>query len=269
MKILSVSILFALLAVPSGGYSFDSAALPDSLGSDPVLPRSAEIQTWKPEHMFEHVNGEAELLIRYGAVSLTFVSYEHESGDYLSVDLLDLGEPINAYGLYRLYTGCDGEERNVRDALVLADEYTAHSFLGQYFLRINIDTSDNERFGSGLVSDFLTYFSEQLPGQPSAPPELEILTLHARTPCEVNYHPEHIDYDLETGPGYSWVGQDGSSYAVLVLDSEAGAEVQFKTLQNKGVQNLLLFKTAVIWKASEEEGSAEYMKTIIREIVEK
>ena len=113
MKILSVSILFALLAVPSGGYSFDSAALPDSLGSDPVLARSAEIQTWKPKHMFEHVNGEAELLIRYGAVSLTFVSYEHESGDYLSVDLLDLGEPINAYGLYRLYTGCDGEEQNV------------------------------------------------------------------------------------------------------------------------------------------------------------
>ena len=269
MKIVVVSILFALLAVPSGGYSFESSALPDSLGTDPVLARSVEIQTWKPEHMFEHVNGEAELLIRYGAVSLTFVSYEHESGDYLSVDLLDLGEPINAYGLYRLYSGCDGEELSVLDATVLADEYTPHAFLGQYFLRFNIDTSDNLRFGSGLVSDFLTYFSEQLPGRPPMPPELESLKLNARTPCEVNYHPEHIDYDLETGPGYSWVGQDGRSYAALVLDSETGAELQFTTLQGKGVQNLLLFKTAVIWKTSEEEGSSEYMETIIREIVGK
>lgn len=269
MNILAAAILLALLTIPSRGHSFDSAALPDSIGTDPVLTRSAEIKTWKPENMFEHVNGEAELLIRYGAVSLTFVFYENESGDYVSVDLLDLGKPVNAYGLYRLYSGCDGEEQHVQGATVLADEYTPHAFLGQYFLRINIDTSDDVQDGSGLVNEFLTHFSEHLIAKTSMPAALEFLKINARTPCEVNYHPEHIDYDLETGPGYSWVGQDGSSYAAIVLDSQQSAEFQFKTLKSKGLPDMLLWKTGVIWKRSGDGASTEYMRRIIREIVEK
>ena len=264
MNILVKFILFAILTIPSASYSFNITAFPKLMGADPALTRIDKIQTWTPKTMFEHVNGEAELLKRYGAVSLTFVSYENGSGDYVSVDILDLGRPINAYGLYRLYAGCDGQEYNISDATVLADEYSPYALLGQYFLKINIDISSNADRGSVLVNDFLVHFSNHLPEQSAVPSTLKFLKMNARTPCEVNYHPEHIDYDLESGPGYSWVGRDGNTYFVTILDSQDNAENYSKSMKDKGTVSVLFWQNVVIWQKTEEDGSTDYMKEIIK-----
>lgn len=268
MKILVTAILCALLAVPCTGYPNPVDSFPESIGTDPALAITGEVKAWSPDNMFEHVNGEAELLIRYGALSLSFVSYENGSGDYVSVDILDLGEPINAYGLFRLYSGCDGEELTIHGATVLADEYTQYALWGQYFLRINLDISDNTNTGSALVADFLKHFSEHVPERSPLPSTLEILQLNARNPCEVNYHPEHIDYDLETGPGYSWVGKDGNSYSAVVLESEERAELRYRALKGKGVAHLLLWKNGVIWNTADDGEPTDDMKETIRQIVE-
>lgn len=82
------------------------SALPDSIGMKAVLTMVEEVKTWNPDNMYEHVNGEDELLKRYGVVSLAYAAYENESGGYLSADILDLGAAVNAYGLYNLYAGC-------------------------------------------------------------------------------------------------------------------------------------------------------------------
>jgi len=110
MNICCTILLFAALSFPITSYAADILNFPDTLGSDPALTRAGVVQSWDPDNMFEHVNGEAELLKRFGAASLTFVSYENDNGDYFSIDVLDMREPINAYGLYRLYTGCDDTE---------------------------------------------------------------------------------------------------------------------------------------------------------------
>jgi hypothetical protein len=224
------------------------------------------MQTWTPDNMYEHVNGEAELLIRYGARGLGFAAYENEAGDYVSVDLLDLGESINAYGLYRLYAGCDGEELQISGATVLADEFTQYGFYGRYFLRINLDTSDTADVRV-LMEEFLSHFTSQVPEPSPLPPVLAVLQESADKPCEVNYHPEHIDYDLETGPGYSWVGNDGASYAAIVLDSEERAAAQASALTQKGIANLLLLKNSVLWNKADAGEPTDYMKQTIGQIV--
>lgn len=269
MKYIYVSILFAALAYSSESFSFDSATFPESIGSDPALMRTLEIQEWGPENMYEQVNGEAELLIRYGSVKLTFVSYEHESGDYVSVELLDMSEPINAYALYRLYAGCDSKELNIHNAMVKEDEFTPYAFYGKYFLRINLDIDDDAHDGIGVVTGFLQHLTEHLPEPSSLPALLEYLKLNARTPCEVDYHPEHIDYDLETGPGYSWVGPGGSSYFLTVADSKKHAEEQAKELKDKGIVNASSQENAVIWGKGGEPAHGDYMKQILRNIGEK
>lgn len=269
MKIIAASILFAVLAIPVQVYSFDSGAFPESIGTDPVLARTGEVMNWDPQNMFEHVNGEAELFIRYGALSLAFVSYENDSGDYFSVDLLDVGNPLNAYGLYRLYSGCDGDELQVFEATVLADEFVPHANLGRYFIRINIDTGDNAHNGSALVADFLKHLSNNIAEQPALPPALEILGSRARERCEVNYHPEHIDYDLEAGPGYSWIGPDGNAYFLVVLDSQDQAKLRAQALKDKGVANLVLYKNAIIWGKAGDDWSAGYVEDIVKEIVDR
>lgn len=261
------SILLALLAVPLTSFSFSPDMVPETLGSDSVLTKTEEMQTWTPDNMYEHVNGEAELLIRYGARGLGFAAYENEAGDYVSVDILDLGKPINAYGLYRLYAGCDGEELQISGAALLADDYTQYGFYGRYFLRINLDTSDNID-GPTLVEDFLTHFTGQGPEPSPLPPALTILQQNADKACEVNYHPEHIDYDLETGPGYSWVGTDGESYAAIILDSEESATRQSNALTQKGLANLVLFKNSVLWNKAGKGETTDYMKQTIRQIAD-
>ncbi len=261
-------LLFSLLVVPFTAYSFTPDLVPESIGPDPVLTRTEEMRTWTPDNMYEHVNGEAELLIRYGTSGLGFAAYENETGDYVSVDILDLGKPINAYGLYRLYTGCDGEELALHGATVLADDYTQYGVYGRYFLRINLDTSDTID-GRSLVEDFLSHFTSQVAEPSSLPPALALLQESAGKPCEVNYHPEHIDYDLETGPGYSWVGKDGESYAAIILDSDESAAQQSEALRQKGLANLVHYENGVIWNKEVTAEPTGYMEQTIKQMVEK
>lgn len=267
MYLPAASILCALVVFPFTAYSITPDLVPRSIGSDPVLARTEEMRTWSPDNMYEHVNGEAELLIRYGAGSLGFAAYENENGDYVSVDILDLNKPINAYGLYRLYAGCDGEELALHGAIVLADDFTQYGFYGQYFLRINLDISDNTD-GRALVEDFLNHFTNQVAGPPSLPPALTILQQRTDKPCEVNYHPEQIDYDLETGPGYSWVGTDGESYAAIILDFDENAAQQAQALMQKGLANLVRYENGVIWSKGDKQASTDYMTQTIKQMVE-
>ncbi len=218
--------------------------------------------------MYEHVNGEAELLKRYGAISLSFVAYENDSGDYFSVDLLDLEKTINAYGLYRLYTGCDAAENSVSEAIVLADDYAPHAVYGPYFLRFNVDVSD-QTDGQQLVDDFLKKFIGSAPDQPPLPPILAALQEQALQPCEVNYHPEQVDYDLESGPGYTWIGPDKKRYFMAVLASPDEAQRQADSLKNKGIKTLLIAENTVIWQKNDANGSIAYMEQTAQRVVEK
>ena len=267
MYFLALSLLFAFLTVPCTSYSLSPASVPESLGSEPVLTLTDTVRTWSPDNMYEHVNGEAELLIRYGATGLAFAAYENETGAYVSVDIFDLQKPINAYGLYRLYTGCEAEDAAIQGATVHVDDYTNYAVYGQYFLRIDLDTGDHADQNSALVENFLSHFVAQLPEQAPLPAVLEMLKRHALHPCEVNYHPDQIDYDLETGPGYSWVGKDGESYYAILLDSEHSAAGKAEELKDRGVGPMVRWQHAVVWKSADQGEATDYMKEIAAQIV--
>lgn len=266
MYFLAASFLFSILAAPFTAYCFSPELVPETLGSEPVLTLTDEVQTWSPDNMYEHVNGEAELLIRHGTSGLAFAAWENETGAYVSVDIIDLQKPINAYGLYRLYTGCETEDATIQGVTVHLDDYTNYAVYGQYFLRINLDTGDQSEHNSALLENFLSHFVARLPEQAPLPAALEILQQHALRPCEVNYHPDQIDYDLETGPGYSWVGKDGATYYAILLDSEQGAARKSEELKNRGVGPMARWKQAVVWKSADQGEAADYLKEIATQI---
>ena len=267
MNIYCTILLFAALSFPITAYAADILNFPDAVGSDSALTRVAVVQSWSPDNMFEHVNGEAELLKRFGAASLTFVSYENDIGDYFSIDVLDMRQPINAYGLYRLYTGCDGTEYELLGATVLSDEYAPQALRGRYYLRFNVDiTGDTDR-GKELVDDFLHKFISDVAEQPALPSVLEKIQQKALQPCEVNYHPEHVDYDLESGPGYTWIGPDQQSYFLTFLPSVNEAEFHAESLKNRGLTTALVMENAVIWQKNDGNRATAYMEEILTEVI--
>jgi len=268
MKPPLILVLLTVLFLPVSGISADIPSLPDSFRSDPPLVMVEEPKTWTPDNMYEHVNGEAELLKRYGAAGLAYASYENEKDAYLSVDILDMGAPVNAFGLFRLYAGCDGEEYKTSGATVLAGDFTSYVFLGRYFIRIDFEAGGSVEDGRSLVDDFLSELSKTMPSPESPPAVVERLKKLARKPCELGYHPEHVDYDLEAGPGYVWTGPDGETYYISFLPSTDEAAVHAAVLRNGGAPMVLVWGNAVSWSKVPTENAADYLKGVLRKIVE-
>lgn len=193
--------------VVSGGTSFSLAEAP---------------RTYSRDDMYLHINGEAELLKRYGAVSLSYALYRAgQGGGEVTVDILDMGRPENAYGLFRLYSGCEPETRVewVAGGQVLLDEFTTYARFGRYFFRLDpfVDAG-----AKAVAEDVLRRLFADLCPDP-LPAVIAVLEDAAAAPCRVQYHPEAIDYDLESGPGYRWEAADSNSYYLRILGSERAA----------------------------------------------
>ena len=259
---------FVTLIFPITGMAAGIPALPDSFGQDPALTMVEKQQAWNPDNMYEHVNGEAELLKRYGAVGLGYAVYENESGAFLSVDILDMGVPVNAFGLYSLYAGCDGKEYRDSGATVLSGDFTSYAVLGPYFMRIDHETDGNRETGKSLVGEFLAeLLKRKIPVSGKLPGVVGHLKELARKPCEVGYHPEHVDYDLETGPGYTWIGPNGVTYLISFLPSPDEGKAYAGILRSKGVPTVLISGKAVAWPKKPTEGTDEYLEGVLKKVV--
>lgn len=267
MQILPILLLFVTLHLPVSAATADNFLLPDSIGVNPVLTMVDGAKTWSPENMYEHINGEAELLKRYGAVRLTYAAYENESGGYLSADILDLGATVNAFGLYRLYTGCDGGEYRSYGATVLPGEYTFYATQGRYFMRIDFEAGEVAIKGKNLVDNFLSKLQELMPPSEPLPLVVKQLEKIAEKPCEVGYHPEHVDYDLESGPGFSWIGPKGTTFFLRFLASREAAELYATGLRNKGVKTVLSSGKGVVWPKAYTEETADYLGKVLHQLV--
>ena len=267
MRIVPLFIFSVVLLFSESGISANILSLPNTIGSSPNLSMVDKLNTWTPDNMYEHVNGEAELLKRYGVLSLSNAVYENEAGDYLSADILDMGSPVNAFGLYRLYAGCDGEEYNTHGATVLSGDFTSYAILGRHFMRIDFETNGDREEGKFLVDGFLSELSKVLPVSEPLPAVINRLEKLARKPCEVGYHPEHADYDLETGPGYTWIGPNGGTYFIRFLSSPDEAEVYGATLKSRGAPAVQVWKNGVSWPKVNMEKSKGYLEEVVKKLV--
>ena len=268
MRTLAILPLLTTLLFSSLARASDFPVLPDSFGSEHLMSLVEKPGTWTPENMYEHVNGEAELLKRYGAVHLYNAAYEHEDGARLSVDLLDMGEAVNAFGLFRLYAGCDGAEYNISGTTVLSGDFTSYATRGRYFMRIDHDAGEGSVAPNTLLAEFMTVLSAVLPAPGPLPAGVEELEALARKPCEVSYHPEHADYELETGPGYTWIGPDGGTYFIGILPSSREADLQAASLRKMGVPIVMVQGNAVTWSKVRGEADENYLKKVLEKVVE-
>lgn len=266
MRIIFLVIFYFYLLVPGAAASAENLRLPDTIGTGTVLTRTENPESWTPDNMYEHVNGEAELLKRFGAVKLTYAAYENEDGSYFSVDILDMGSSVNAFGLFSVYSGCGSNEYSFSGATVLLGDFTAYAIFGRYFLRLDFDVDGGSGPGTSLVNEFLSALSAILPAPEPLPAVVNFLKTLARNPCDVGYHPEHVDYDLETGPGYTWVGPDGATYFIVFLPSPETTDGYAALLRKKGVALVMVRDNAVTWPNVTAANTERYLDRVLQKL---
>ncbi|UCF31147.1 MAG: hypothetical protein JSV26_01605 [bacterium] len=237
---------------------------PETFGEAIRMHRTGDVREWAPETMYEHINGEAELLRRYGAVSLSNALYEGPGGTTLSVDIVDLGTPLNAFGLLALYSGCEGSPEEISGTHVFPGTYTSYARNGPFFIRIDVDSDD----GASVTREFLTGLSGTFPVSQPLPDVVGVLQHAARAPCDVGYHPEDVDYDLGAGPGYLWTAPGGQACFMRLLETPAEAGGLAAALTEKGVRGLVTIGRAVAWSRDRTPGISQYLREVLGTVTE-
>ena len=130
-----------------------------------------EVLIYDSDTLWEYINGAAELFVEYGvqACHVTDLS----SGDLtVTVELYDMGTPLNAYGVFdREYAG-DPLDVQGATAAAVSPPYQALLLKGGTYGKVNVLEGElTEEKGRELLQGL----AEALPGESSLPEEFAIL----------------------------------------------------------------------------------------------
>ena len=165
-------ILFSM-AIPcitplaeSGHESIFSKALPSSEWRMDGQPYG-----FLPSNLYEYINGEAEFFIALGFIGLTGANYTSVSRgtDTVTMDIYDMGNKLNAFGVFQSKRGGQASALNVGAASMGSDDYFAF-YKDRFFVEIQTYiTSEKEK---GALETMAARIAARLPGDNTPPSEL-------------------------------------------------------------------------------------------------
>ncbi|UCG80793.1 MAG: hypothetical protein JSV60_00485 [Desulfobacterales bacterium] len=117
-----------------------------SARANTLLPSSAEIPAWQmagkpyrygPQNLYKYINGEAESFVAYGFVSLVGANYSSGSDDIdsITVDIYDMGEKLNAFGVFQSKRGRESSPLKIGAACFGTDGYLVF-YKDRYYVEI-------------------------------------------------------------------------------------------------------------------------------------
>lgn len=133
--------------------------------------RTGEVLTYDADNLWEYINGAAELFVEFGVQ--TCRTADLASGDVaVTVDLYDMGTPLNAFGVYER----EGPDESIplpgATSAAVSPPYQALLLKGSTYVKVNTFEGElTEAMGRTL----LEAIAHSLPGQTSLPSELELL----------------------------------------------------------------------------------------------
>ncbi len=216
----TVTILFVLTGILIIGFEGASGAGPlESLLPMKGLPKEwARVegpQTFTKKTLFEHIDGEAELFLKYGFQNSIFAVYQ-KKGDpqnQIELDIYDQGNVLHAFGIFSRFRNEDRPGGFGLDSFL--DEHSAFFYQGRYFVILHAPEPNREALGqfSKLVSSQIS--------DPSPPPkEMNYFPKNGLKPGSVQYFPEGLlgHRFLKRGFQATYVGKvEGESKAVKLF----------------------------------------------------
>jgi len=144
-------------------------------------------QTYNKKTLFGHINGQAELFLKYGFQKSVFAIYQSKKSreDQIEVDIYDMGNVVQAFGIFSRFRNEDRPGGFGLDSFL--DDHSALFYEGKYFVMVYAAESN---------PDFLRQFSKLISlkiSDPSPPPkEISYFPKNGLKPGSFQYFPEGL-----------------------------------------------------------------------------
>ncbi len=134
-------------------------------------PWESEPQFYGPDDLFEYINGSADLYLAYGFKKLVTVNYMTDEDFSVLVDVYDMGNLLNAFGVFSNYRSPGNEYTDIGTEATISD-YHIRFFQGQYIIDLNASDATD------VVRKFMREVAMEIAARINTPKEKpEILKL--------------------------------------------------------------------------------------------
>jgi hypothetical protein len=223
-------IFSALILTLLGSDSFSKevsveSLLPKDIGKGWTLVSGP--QTFTKKTLFEHVNGQAELFIKYGFQKSAFAVYQEKNNkkNQIDLDIYDVGNVLQAFGVFSRFRNEDRPAGIGLDSYL--DDYSLLFYQGKYFVMLYAVESNPpilKELGKAVSLKIL---------DPSLPPkEIGYFPKEGLKPGSIQYFPDGL-----LGNGFLKRGFQGT----YVEKDKVKVEVEEKEKQKVEDKEFYLF----------------------------
>lgn len=172
-----------------------SEAFSKEISIESLLPRKlpegwtqvSSPQVYTQKTLFNRIDGQAELFLKYGFQKSVFTIYQNKanSKDQIEVDLYDMGNVLQAFGIFSRFRSED------RPAGVGLESYLEDSSLlfykGRHFVMLYATEVD-----PSLLKSMAMTVSSSITDSSPAPKEIDYFPKDGLKPGSIEYHPEGL-----------------------------------------------------------------------------
>jgi hypothetical protein len=148
-----------------------------------ILTSALPVPGWKlegkpyryiPQDLYEYINGAADFFIAYGFNDLTGANFSPVSGenDAVTIDIYDMGDKLNAFGVFQSRRDSRASSLNIGTASVGSDDYIAF-YKDRFYVEIQAYIIIKKE--NGALNNMASIVAKHLPGDTSLPKEISYL----------------------------------------------------------------------------------------------
>jgi len=177
--------IFVWLEASSWAVPLESLIPKKDLPKDWTLIHGPQIYIRKT--LFEHINGQAELYLKYGFQKSVFAIYQNRKNqeDQIELDIYDMGNALQAFGTFSRFRNEDRPGGFGLESYL--DDHSALFYQGKYFIMV---------YAAEANPDFLKKFSKLVSlkiSDPSPPPkEISYFPKNGLKPGSIQYFSEGL-----------------------------------------------------------------------------
>jgi len=184
-------ILFVLLfmcawsGISTGATPLDTLIPKRDLPGGWVLIHGPQIYNKKT--LFEHINGQAELYLKYGFQQSVFAIYQDKkkAQNQIEVDIYDMGNVVQAFGVFSRFRNEDRPGGFGLDSYL--DDHSASFYKGKYFVMAYATESNPD-----LMSQFSKLIALKISDSSPPPKEISYFPKKGLKPGSIQYFSEGL-----------------------------------------------------------------------------